>query len=293
MKKLLVIADRQGGRNTALLRAIDLQKHLGCSITLMGFCYVNIDGIEDSELSKLSRKELEKKITKRREQELKTFVSGLPSKPKKINIEIQWSKNIVPAIKAFCEKHTFDMVIKSGLRNETLAYTSTDWHLLRECKTPVMITASKSWKKKPNIIASIDFSTKTKTKIKLNHAIMAQAQSLATTLNEQAHIAFALPIPQPLVDMDIIDAKKYAREKRRKLQPTIDAFCKQYDIDKDHLHIKTGDPAKIIPGIANKLKSDLVVIGTVGRKGIKGKLVGNTAESVLTRLHTDIVAIKP
>lgn len=293
MKNLLVIADRQGGKNTALLRAVNLQKELGCSITLIGFCYVNIQGIDDIELAKLSRKELEKKITKRRKQELNDLISKLASKPKEIKIEIQWCKDIVPAIKAFCEKHPFDMVIKSGLRNETLIHTSTDWRLLRECKTPVMITTRRSWKKKPNIIAAIDFSTHTKSKIKLNHSIMTTAQSLAEKLKEQVHVVFALTVPQPLVDMDIINPKTHAREKRKKLQPEIEKFCTQYGIDSDHLHIKSGSPDKVIPSVATRLKSDLVVTGTIGRKGVKGKFMGNTAESILTRLHTDIIAIKP
>jgi universal stress protein E len=57
--------------------------------------------------------------------------------------------------------------------------------------------------------------------------------------------------------------------------------------------IKQGKPDRIIPSIANKLKADAVITGTVGRKGLKGKLLGNTAESILQNLHTDIVAIKP
>ena len=39
--------------------------------------------------------------------------------------------------------------------------------------------------------------------------------------------------------------------------------------------------------------ADVVITGTVGRKGIKGKLMGNTVEGILSRLHTDIIAIKP
>jgi universal stress protein E len=34
-------------------------------------------------------------------------------------------------------------------------------------------------------------------------------------------------------------------------------------------------------------------MGTVGRQGIKAKLLGNTAESVLHHLKTDVLALKP
>jgi universal stress protein E len=34
-------------------------------------------------------------------------------------------------------------------------------------------------------------------------------------------------------------------------------------------------------------------MGTVARKGVRARLLGNTAEEVLRHLHTDVLAIKP
>ena len=39
--------------------------------------------------------------------------------------------------------------------------------------------------------------------------------------------------------------------------------------------------------------AQIVVMGTVGRKGVKARLIGNTAEKVLAHLKTDVLAIKP
>jgi universal stress protein E len=293
MKNLLVIADKTGGKNTALIRAVSLQQELGCKITLLGFCYVNIEAVDDEKLSKLSRNQLEKKLLSKRKLELTALLEKLGIDAKDVSIEVQWSKHIAQAVNAYCDNHKVDMVIKTTHHTGTVLYTSTDWQLLRECPVPVMITARKSWKKKHRILAAVDFATTTKSKIALNHKIIELAQTLASGLGQEAHFVFAITVPQPLVDMDLIDAGKYGRNKRKKLQPTIDAYCEQYGLSSDQLHIKTGEADKIIPGTASKLKSDLVITGTVGRRGIKGKLMGNTAESVLNRLHTDIIALKP
>ena len=43
-------------------------------------------------------------------------------------------------------------------------------------------------------------------------------------------------------------------------------------------------PENVIPSTAAKYKAGLVVIGTMGRKGIAGKLMGNTAEKILKLL---------
>ena len=293
MKNIVVIADKPGGKNVALQRALSLHQQTGAKITLLGFAYASIGHVSDPALSKLSHKDLESKIIAQRQLQLQQVVNAATLQPSTITIKALWGKHIAPEINTYCSNHPVDLVIKSAHRSETLLYTPTDWQLIRECSAPVMITASKSWKKKARIVAALDFSTSVKSKIKLNHSIMRQAQSLAQLLNEEVHIAFALTIPQPLADMDLIDPRKYGREKRQQLKPVIDLFCKEYGIDSSCVHIKQGSPDKIIPSIANQLKADVVVTGTVGRKGIKGKLIGNTAEGILSKLHTDIIAVKP
>ncbi len=292
MKNLLVIADKLGGGNSGLKRALSLQKKSGAKITLMGFCYTNMDDLEQLHTSKLSRSGIEKKLLQNLKSKLSSLVAKSDLSPRELEIKAVWGKHIAPAICAYCKEHAVDMVIKSGNDTGTLIYTSTDWQLIRECPSPVVITTAKAWKKKPNILAAIDFSSRSPAKIKLNHIVMQQAKKLASALGERVHVAFALKVPQALVDLDLIDGSKFAKEKRRELQPIIDTFCQQYDVDSDNIHIKRGDPPKVIPSIANSLKADIVVTGTIGRKGISGKLIGNTAEAMISRLRTDVLAVK-
>ena len=54
-----------------------------------------------------------------------------------------------------------------------------------------------------------------------------------------------------------------------------------------------GSPSREIPALAKRLKADLVVMGTAGRSGIPGLIMGNTAETVLYQLDCSVVAIKP
>ena len=54
-----------------------------------------------------------------------------------------------------------------------------------------------------------------------------------------------------------------------------------------------GDPRIVIPRYATTRKVDLVVMGTVGRSGLAGFLMGNTAEAVLRELRGSVLAIKP
>jgi universal stress protein E len=45
--------------------------------------------------------------------------------------------------------------------------------------------------------------------------------------------------------------------------------------------------------MAARQKAGLVVIGTIGRKGLKAKVLGNTAKKILSLLKSDVLALKP
>ena len=44
---------------------------------------------------------------------------------------------------------------------------------------------------------------------------------------------------------------------------------------------------------AAELKAQLVVMGTVGRRGVRAQVLGNTAEEALQLLKTDTLTLKP
>jgi universal stress protein E len=45
--------------------------------------------------------------------------------------------------------------------------------------------------------------------------------------------------------------------------------------------------------LTEQLRADVVVMGALSRSGLKGLFLGNTAEDVLDRLHSDLVIVKP
>ena len=58
-------------------------------------------------------------------------------------------------------------------------------------------------------------------------------------------------------------------------------------------HLSWGTPWQEIRRISKHQAADLIVVGTVGRSGIKGLLLGNTAERVLDTCDCSILTIKP
>lgn len=59
------------------------------------------------------------------------------------------------------------------------------------------------------------------------------------------------------------------------------------------LHVTLSSPSHAVVAVAERICPDLVVMGTVARKGIPGLLLGNTAERLLGRLDSSILVVKP
>jgi len=49
----------------------------------------------------------------------------------------------------------------------------------------------------------------------------------------------------------------------------------------------------VIPELVKHKDIDLIVMDTIGRTGIPGMIMGNTAERLLDRVECSILAIKP
>jgi universal stress protein E len=59
------------------------------------------------------------------------------------------------------------------------------------------------------------------------------------------------------------------------------------------VHLLRGEPAEVITDFAANKGIDLIVMGTVGRTGIPGFFIGNTAETVLGQVQCSVLTVKP
>jgi universal stress protein E len=59
------------------------------------------------------------------------------------------------------------------------------------------------------------------------------------------------------------------------------------------IHLLKGPAGVVVPAFVAKHEVDLIVMGTVARTGLKGAVMGNTAEHVLDRVDCSVIATKP
>jgi universal stress protein E len=60
-----------------------------------------------------------------------------------------------------------------------------------------------------------------------------------------------------------------------------------------NVHVLQGEASTEIPAFLSRNNIDLLVLGTVARRGISGFFLGNTAEIILNKLECSVIAVKP
>jgi universal stress protein E len=289
MGKLLVIAD-QGEGSTAIKRGLQLGRQLGHGVEVVAFTYASLKRVAtESKDQALIRQQL----LDRRRAHVEACIDEHSGDGQKVALKVVWLKDIHNWITKRATAVEFDAVIKTSHLTGSFSYTSTDWHLLRECPAPVMILAEKKWHRTRPVLAALDLGTRSRSKQRLNGQVLKHAQRLAAALKVELRVISAIEVPTLLADLDLVDPHSYAKEHREAMLPHIRKLATTHELPESAFRTKRGPVAKVITSEAAKSRAQLVVMGTVGRSGLKARVVGNTAEEVLRHLRTDVLAIKP
>jgi nucleotide-binding universal stress UspA family protein len=72
-------------------------------------------------------------------------------------------------------------------------------------------------------------------------------------------------------------------------------FCRDAitNYPKVRYHVRTGDPFETILEGAQDFLSDLIVLATHGRTGVKRLVIGNVAEKIVRHAHCPVLTVKP
>ena len=293
-KNILYFADGAVESCSALERAIALTEANQAHLTV-------IDVIEeyaaDQELEKRLGVKVEQLLHDKRIEELTLLIEPHQNKNTVIDTHVMSGIAFVEVIQAIF-RNNFDLLIKPSRPTEGLAehlLGSTDQHLLRKCPCPVWIEQPNKQLPYSKIVAAIDPMGDH------NDAglIMELATSLACQENAKLEVLHAWHLPGEStlrtgitrISQTEIDMLVSNEEEKHRLR--FNSLLEKYNMNIGHpdVILVKGVAATSICKVAET--ADLIVMGTVGRNGIQGLFVGNTAEDVMQNTKTSILAVKP
>lgn len=208
-----------------------------------------------------------------------------------ITSEVIYSDNIADWVVTRCQQTAVDLVIKTGHRSESLFHTPCDWQLIRHLPCPILIASHVKWKSKANILLTVDLSENKIMHQELNSLTLNWGKVWSRVTHTELHAMYSIPVANSLLELGIVDKYTVKQDDACAAQQKMNSLLDQFDLKSVTSHIIAGPPVRTIPHLANELHSDLVVMGTVGREGVSGFLLGNTAEKVMHNLRTDCLII--
>lgn len=230
-------------------------------------------------------------------------------------VDVRFGAALVEVVREVL-RNGHDLVIKQVGKGgaHSFLFGGIDQHLLRKCPCPVWIMAGETSANYERILAAVDFdpwdegNDDDNVEGTLNRQILDVAGSLAVTDFAELHVVHAWEaITDNMIrvfgsELSGDEVASNRERERREHQSRLDALNrrmqKQFGDETHHylaprFHLRKGAPRNVVPAVANELKADLVVMGTVSRTGIPGLLIGNTAEVILNNLECSVLAVKP
>lgn len=195
-------------------------------------------------------------------------------------------------------KRRLDLLLKpTAVSTEDEPVGALDMKLIRKCPCPVWLVRRGAAHPALTVLAAINPFDADTGGDGLNQSILRYAIGIATADAANVHVVAAWSLyGEQLLRRGLgpEEVDHYVDELRSRVEDAFRSELKPHTAIEDaNKHVICGDAADVIVGLADQLAADVVVMGTVGRGGLSGVLIGNTAETVLRRVRCEVLAVKP
>lgn len=296
-KNILVAIDESDTAEQTIGAAADLAARNGARLTVAGLIEVTDGADHLIALHDGTRVDVPQMLADERRGELEEITNrlGLDGAA----IDVLGGVGFVEIIRR-AQREGHDIVFCAPAPGATkgLAGSSLAMHLLRKSPVPVWVETPRGDQSPDVAVAVGPFGD---TKRPLNERLIQMAGSLTAIRRGTLHIIHAWRLdgesllrrgrvrqPAEYVDELVEAAHLEAQANMKDLAARAESYGVPYEI-----HIEKGRPIDTIPDIIARIRPGVVVLGTLARTGLRGMLIGNTAEAVLGSVEASVLAAKP
>jgi len=304
--KILFVAESGVDDSAGFGQAMTLANNNQAQMTVVGL----VDAVDIRKARVLTAIDLLDEMVEQRREQLQTLVQSASMTGAGIEIKVLVGRAFVEIIREVL-RHQRDLVIKSVESTEGIGqqlFGGTDMKLLRKCPCPVWLIKSMQQQGYREILVGVDYEPDNPENDALNQQILKMASALALADFSELHIVHAWRLPHESLlrssSVGVTDAavdamvEEEERKRRRWLADIVEKGCVAQGKEaarylKPQLHLVKGIARNVMPQRVKELGAELVVMGTVGRTGVPGLIMGNTAEAILKQVDCSVLAVKP
>ncbi|MCB1647350.1 MAG: universal stress protein [Pseudomonadales bacterium] len=289
--RILVVVDQNEAATVVLEKAVALAKAADAELEVIHVVY---EGIADIPVQDVDHNQVIKTYAlQAAEAWLEDQLDSVRSKVKKLTSAAIWNKDEWLGVVHAAEVGGANLIIKAADRNDDglSIRTPQDWNLLRHSDVPVMLVKANAWVKGPIIMAAIDALNDDQAA--LNQRVLQEADNLTSILGGELAIVATYPLMEPWAEPAIgIDFARLKDEIEQSARKGVEKLTEAAGVSYNYLYIEEGRPAMRIRAMVEETNAEMLVMGTVGRTGVKSFVIGNTSETILHYTDCDVVVLR-
>ncbi len=299
-RNILVVVDSHEGGREAFRRAAELALCNKAKLTVIG-TVKNASIIALTGDRSVSLGDLQDRLIRQRsaqiEKTLESFGDPFVATSNKVLLG-----GGVEEITHAVERRGYDLVVKAA---EGWAGVNTPWYggndllLMRTCPCPVWIVQPTPSKRYTGILAAVDIHPSDAERCEVNHLIMDSATAMARQENAELYVVHVWEpnlgkSEKGNIGLSINALRDLRREQRERRRVALEELAAQYQAPDIRLRtcMTRGRADVAIAKQARHYGVDVVVMGTVARKGAPGFARGNTAENLLNLITCSALTVK-
>lgn len=280
----------------ALHRAVFLAEKLNTKLVLASCVYDR--SYEMSKLLNSSQREvLKEQVINAQLQKLHEYINQYTNLHN-VESDVVWHKHIHKGILYIADKVKADLIVKSTKAHDKWSqkiFTPIDWNILRHSNVNVLLVKNHKWPQNGNVVAAIGLNANDAAHECLSEQVTLESKAICELIGGSlnlvnsfigAPVHISLEVPQ-------LDPDTYNSNIKQHREVLMHELAKKHGIDAAHQYVTEGLPDDVIPNLCSKLNAELLILGSVGRKGVKAALLGNTAELIIDKIQCDTLVIKP
>lgn len=298
-RSILVILDKPKHPQAALERAIELHRHSNAHLHLTSFAWQAM--VEQNPVYDVhQRRALKKEILRQRKVWLDATLRDRNLLAGNLSLETVWTSDIAEWVAEHASD--VDLVVKSVHKTQTLVHTPLDWQLIRSCPKPLLLVGSQSGggsgkksRKKAgrDVLATLDLRNADRKHQMLNLKVLDAAARFAELQGGKLHCVAVVEYSEVLHDLDLVNPRKIRKQAIEATGELLASLISRYGIPAARVHRPAGKVGHMVNATARKINAGLIVVGSAARRGINARLLGNSAEKILTRSPCDLLTIHP
>lgn len=300
---ILVVIDPKQDEDPAFGRAKELAKATGAALQLAVCDYV--EGLSRTVFaSEKEVREARDEYVSAQAERLEELAERMQQDGIEATTRVAWQRPRYEAVLEAAQNVDADLVVKTASGRslaERLLLGATDWELIRRCPRPLWLVKSSQSVSNTDWIVAIDPAHPDEKHVGLDEKLLEIGKRYADALDSKLHVFHAFAPPAmvaptggagaavPTISTLPMDTDAILDERKKRIRDMVAPF----DIPESRLDVAVGDTVLQLEQLVDKRKASVVVAGAVSRGMLERMLLGNTAESILDNIDSDMLIVKP